>query len=135
MAEIDKELRGIRIGGDRPPTQEEMARVRDQKTLTLPGRWETNGAVMSSIVEMTRFNLPDNYWDTYADEIRAIDVADVSTQATRVLRPDNLVWIVVGDRVRIEQEIRALGLGEMRFLDADGNAVEGQSVAGNPGAL
>ncbi|MCY3546861.1 MAG: pitrilysin family protein [Gemmatimonadetes bacterium] len=135
MAEIDKELRGIRTGGDRPPTEEEMARVRDQMTLTLPGRWETNGAVMSSIVEMTRFNLPDNYWDTYADEIRAIDVADVSTQATRVLRPDNLVWIVVGDRVRIEHEVRALGLGDMRFLDAHGNAVEGQSVAGNPGAL
>ncbi len=125
MAEIDKELRGIRAGGDKPPTEEEMARVRDQKTLTLPGRWETNGAVMSSIIEMTRFNLPDDYWDTYADAIRAIGLADVSAQANRVLRPDNLVWMVVGDRVRIEQKIRALGLGELRFLDADGNPVKG----------
>ena len=125
MAEIDKELRGIRGGGQRPPTDEELAKVTDQNTLTLPGRWETNGAVMSSIIEMVRFGLPDNYWDTYADAVRAIATADVSAQANRVLQPDNLVWIVVGDRVRVEEKIRALGLGEMRFLDADGNPVEG----------
>ena len=125
MAEINKELRGIRSGGGRPPTGEELARVRDQNTLTLPGRWETNGAVMGSIIEMTRFDLADDYWDTYADAVRAVGLSDVSTQANRVLQPDNLVWIVVGDRTRIEAGVRALGLGDVRFLDADGNPVEG----------
>ena len=125
MAEIDKEIRGIRSGGDRPPTADELAKVTDQNTLTLPGRWETNGAVMASIVEMTRFDLPDDYWDTFADAVQSAGLADVVAQADRVLQPDNLVWIVVGERVRIEEKIRALGLGEMRFLDADGNPVEG----------
>ena len=125
MAEIDKEIRGIRSGGSRPPTADELAKVTDQNTLTLPGRWETNGAVMASLIEMTRFDLPDDYWDTFADAVRGVGLADVSAQADRVLQPDNLVWIVVGDRVRIEEKIRALGLGEMRFLDADGNPVEG----------
>lgn len=124
MAEIDRELRGIRSGGNRPPTADELAKVTDQNTLTLPGRWETNGAVMASLIEMTRFDLPDDYWDTFADAVRGVGLSDVSAQADRVLQPDNLVWIVVGDRVRIEQKIRALGLGEMRFLDADGNPVE-----------
>ena len=125
MAEIDKEVRGIRSGGSRPPTADELAKVTDQNTLTLPGRWETNGAVMASLLEMSRFDLPDDYWDTFADAVRGVGLSDVSTEADRVLQPDNLVWIVVGDRVRIEQKIRALGLGEMRFLDADGNPVEG----------
>ena len=40
-------------------------------------------------------------------------------------RPNNATLIVVGDRVRIEEKIRALGLGPMRFLDADGNPVQG----------
>ncbi|MYF96323.1 MAG: insulinase family protein [Holophagales bacterium] len=124
MAEIDKEIRGIRSGGSRPPTADELAKVTDQNTLTLPGRWETNGAVMASLIEMSRFNLPDDYWDTFAEAVRGVGLADVSAQADRVLQPDNLVWIVVGDRVRIEEKIRALGLGEMRFLDADGNPVE-----------
>lgn len=125
MAEIDKEVRGIRSGGSRPPTADELAKVTDQNTLTLPGRWETNGAVMASLIEMTRFDLPDDYWDTFADAVRGVGLSDVSAQADRVLQPDNLVWIVVGDRVRIEDKIRALGLGEIRFLDADGNPVEG----------
>lgn len=125
MAEIDKEVRGIRSGGRRPPTADELAKVTDQNTLTLPGRWETNGAVMASLIEMTRFDLPDDYWDTFADAVRGVGLSDVSAQADRVLQPDNLVWIVVGDRVRIEDKIRALGLGEIRFLDADGNPVEG----------
>ncbi len=125
MAEIDKEVRGIRSGGSRPPTADELAKVTDQNTLTLPGRWETNGAVMASLIEMSRFNLPDDYWDTFAEAVRGVGLADVSAQADRVLQPDNLVWIVVGDRVRIEEKIRALGLGEMRFLDADGNPLEG----------
>ncbi len=125
MAEIDREIRGIRSGGARPPTADELAKVTDQNTLTLPGRWETNGAVMASLIEMARFDLPDDYWDTFADAVRGVDLSDVSAQADRVLQPDNLVWIVVGDRVRIEEKIRGLGLGEMRFLDADGNPVEG----------
>ena len=125
MAEIDKELRGIRSGGNRAPTADELAKVTDQNTLTLPGRWETNSAVMASLVEMVRFDLPEDYWDTFADAARGIGLSDVSAQADRVLQPDNLAWIVVGDRVRIEEKIRALGLGEMRFLDADGNPVEG----------
>ena len=125
MAEIDKEIRGIRSGGSRPPTADELAKVTDQNTLTLPGRWETNSAVMASLIEMTRFNLPDDYWDTFADNVRGVGLSDVSAEADRVLQPDNLVWIVVGDRVRIEEKVRALGLGEMRFLGADGNPVEG----------
>jgi len=39
------------------------------------------------------------------------------------VNPDNVVWVVVGDRAKIEASVRALGLGELKFLDADGNPV------------
>ena len=125
MAEIDKEIDGIRGGGDRPPTAEELARVKDQRTLTLPGRWETNRAVMADVVEMVRFGLPDDHWETYAGTVRALDLDDVAAEADRFLQPDRLIWVVVGDRARIEESVRALGLGEVRFLDADGNRIDG----------
>ena len=125
MAEIDREIAGIRTGGGRPPTADELARVKDQRTLTLPGRWETNRAVMADIARMVRFGLPDDYWETYADAVRGLRLAGVRAEADRVLQPDRMIWVVVGDRARIEESVRALGLGEMRFLDADGNPVEG----------
>ncbi len=125
MAEIDKEIAAIRTGGDRPPTAEELARVKDQRTLTLPGRWETNGAVMADIVQLVRFGLPDDYWETYAATVRALTLDEIRAEADRVLQPDRLIWVVVGDRARIEESIRELDLGPIRFLDADGNPVEG----------
>ena len=125
MAEIDKEMSSIRSGGDRPPTAEELARVKDQRTLTLPGRWETNRAVMADIVEMVRFGLPADYWATYAATVRALTLDDVGAEADRILQPDRLIWVVVGDRARIEESVRALDIGEIRCLDADGNPVDG----------
>ena len=125
MAEIDREITGIRTGGDRPPTDDELARVKDQRTLTLPGRWETNGAVMADIVRLVRFGLPDDYWETYAGAVRGLRLAEIRAEADRVLQPDRMIWVVVGDRARIEESVRALDLGEMRFLDADGDPVEG----------
>ncbi len=122
IAEINKEVTGIR-GDAMPPTEEELAKIKDQKTLTLPGRWETNGAVLGDIVQMQRFGLPDDHWSTYAATVRALSLADVSRQAERVLQPGKMTWVIVGDRAKIESGIRDLGLGEVRFLDPDGNPV------------
>ena len=124
MAEIDNEIGGLR-GGGRPPTAAELARVKDQRTLTLPGRWETNRAVMADLVEMVRFGLPEDHWETYAGAVRDLELADVRDEAGRLLQPDRMIWVVVGDRARIEESVRALELGPVRFLDADGNRIDG----------
>ncbi len=118
MAEIRRELAGI--AGEAPPTGDEVAKVRDQSTLTLPGQWETNGAVLASLAEIVRFGLADDYWDRYPESVRALDRAAVAGATAQVVRPDEVVWVVVGDRKEIEAGVRELGLGEIRYLDADG---------------
>jgi zinc protease len=124
MAEIQMELEGIRSGGGRPVTDEELQRTIDRNTLTLPGRWQTNGAVMGDLIEMDRFDLAPDYWDTYAERSLALTREAVAEQADRLIHTDRLVWVVVGDRAMIEEGIRELDLGEIRFLDADGNPVD-----------
>jgi zinc protease len=119
MIEMDKEFRGIL--GQRPITDEELLKAQKNQTLELPGRWETMGAVGGSIAEIIRFGLPDNYFSTYADNVRALGVADVMKAATQVVHPDNLVWVIVGDRAKIEPSIRELNWGAILMLDADGN--------------
>lgn len=121
MAEIQKELTGIRSGGELPPAQDELARVMDQKTLTLPGRWETNGAVLNDIIEIIRFGYDDDYWEKYPAAIRALGLDSIEKQADAALHPDKMVWVVVGDRSKIEAGIRELDLGEIRLIDVDGN--------------
>jgi zinc protease len=47
-------------------------------------------------------------------------LASVSAAAKSVIHPDNLVWVVVGDRSKVEAGIRELNLGEIKLIDADG---------------
>jgi zinc protease len=119
MVEVDKELRGIL--GQRPITQEELTTAQKDQTLSLPGRWETLGAVSGSIGEIVIFGLPDDYFTTYPGKVRALTVSDLEAAAKEEVHPDQLVWVVVGDRSKIEPSVRELGWGEIQLLDADGN--------------
>ncbi len=122
LVELRQELRGILT--DRPPTAEELARAKSELTLSLPGTWETMSAVSSSLAEIVTFGLDDRYYDTYDDRIRAQTPASVAAAAKAVIHPDRLVWVVVGDRSKIEAGIRKLNLGEIRFIDADGKPLD-----------
>jgi zinc protease len=93
-------------------------------TLQLPGEWETMGAVSGSISAMVNYNLPDDYFNTFAGKIRNLNLGDISNVAKHVIQPDKLIWVVVGDRQKIEAGIKELNFGEMRFLDANGNVIQ-----------
>jgi zinc protease len=80
--------------------------------------------VAASIAEMVRFNLPDDYFATYPDKVRALTQSEVEQTAADVVQPRRLVWVVVGDRSKIEAPIRALGWGQLHWLDPDGRPVE-----------
>ena len=121
LIELRQELHGIL--SNRPPTADEIARAKSELTLTLPGNWETMGAVAGSLSDIVTFGLDDRYFDTYGDRIRAQDPSTVTAAAKEVIHPDRLVWVVVGDRSKIEAGIRELKLGEIKFIDADGKPI------------
>ena len=123
IVELRKELAGI--VRDRPIQPDELERAKASLTLTLPGSWETIGAVAGSIDEIVAFGLNDRYFDTYADRVREQTAATVTQAAGRTVLADRLIWVIVGDRAKIEPAVRELGLGEIHFVDADGKAVSG----------
>ena len=122
MAEIKREL--VEYLGDSPATAEEINKVKSNNTLSLPGRWETASAVLRDIGEIVTYDLPDDYWDTYADSVRNVSAAQIGEAAEAVIKPDNLIWVVVGDREKIESRVRELELGEITLLDQDGNELQ-----------
>jgi len=122
MAEIKREL--LEYLGDNPATEEELNKVKKNSTLSLPGRWETANSVLRDITEIVAYDLPDDYWDTYAASVRNVSLDQIAESAEAVIKPNNLVWVVVGDREKIEPGIRELEFGEIIHLDADGNPLE-----------
>ena len=117
MTEIGKELGGILA--DRPATDAELARVKASETLRLPGSRETMDRVMNSVEDLVEYNLPEDYYQTYAGKVRTLTLADIGKSAREVVHPDHLIWVVVGDRAKIEAGIRELGLGEVRVLNPE----------------
>ncbi len=122
VVEVARELKDITK--DRVITAEEMANAKSRLALSLPGRWETANQVSAAIRDLVQYQLPIDYYDTYAGKVKALSLENTNDAAVEVIRPQNMTWVIVGDRAKIESGIRDLNLGEIRFVDADGNPVK-----------
>ncbi|KAB7768233.1 pitrilysin family protein [Xanthomonas sp. LMG 12461] len=118
LQEMYKEISAF-ASGKAPPTAEEVARIRNIQTLSLPGAYETASAVMGAIGGIVRYGRPDDYVFKRKAEIEAMTPAQVR-EAASMLDPNTLTWVVVGDLKQIEAPVRALKLGEVTVIDADG---------------
>jgi zinc protease len=122
VVEIQKEL--TQVLKEKPATKEELEMAQDRESLALPGSRETIHALSSSIVDIVHHGLPDDYYQTLPSKLRKLTTADMATAGEKLVRPNSLVWVVVGDRAKIESGIKDLGLGEIRVIDADGGVVQ-----------
>jgi predicted Zn-dependent peptidase len=119
VAEIARELSEY-AGGKAPAKQEEVDRIRAIQVLSLPGSFETAAAVMGQINSNLRYGRPDNYVELRLAEVKALTPASVQPVAAQYFRPQALTWLIVGDLKKIEAGVRALKLGEVTVIDAEG---------------
>jgi 23S rRNA A2030 N6-methylase RlmJ len=86
--------------------------------------YETQGAefdaILGALREINTFGLPEDYYRTFADRVRAVNESQVKVAVGEVLKPDAQVFVLIGDRAKIEEKVKALNLGPVRLLDADG---------------
>ncbi len=122
MVEIKNEMEGIL--SNNPVTMEEFEKDKNNQILGLPGSWETIDAVGGSLTEIVSYNLPDDYFKRYASIVEALAIDEVQKSADKLLKPNQLVWVVVGDRSKIEESVKSLGYGEVKYLDGDGNVIQ-----------
>jgi predicted Zn-dependent peptidase len=121
IAELKSEITAF-ARGEKPASADEIAKIRAANTLELPGAYETATAVLGQIASNQRYGRPDDYIVQYKARNEAM-TADAVQAAAGVIRPDALTYVVVGDLSRIEQPVRALDLGPVQVLDADGKPV------------
>jgi len=122
LAEMRKEIAEF-ADGSKPATEAEVNRIRNIQTLSLPGAYETAAAVASTIGSIVQFKRPDDYVVRRKAEIEAMTPAQVQ-QAAAAIKPQGLTWVVVGDLKQTEAAVRALKLGEVTVIDAEGNPVK-----------
>jgi len=108
------------IAGARPVTVQELKDAQASETLSLPGGFETVDQLSDGYATILQYRLPADYYNTLTQKALAQTPAQINALAARTVVPKQLVWIVVGDMSKVEKDIRALNLGEVRRIDVDG---------------
>ncbi|MEM9581523.1 MAG: pitrilysin family protein [Pseudomonadota bacterium] len=83
-------------------TAQELADAQKYLTGAYPLRFDGNSRIASILVGMQMDDLPIDYADTRNDKINAVTLEDIKRVAARVLRPDDLHFVVVGQPEGIE---------------------------------
>ena len=127
FAEMQREI-GDFATGKAPITAAEIARAKADNVRSLPGAYETGAGVLGSIANIVRYHRPDDYIQTFKARIDNMS-DDAIRSTTGELVPGSLTWVVVGDLSKIEAPIRALDIGDVSVVDADGKPVVGKPAA------
>ncbi|HEV2764084.1 MAG TPA: pitrilysin family protein, partial [Pyrinomonadaceae bacterium] len=134
VAEFLKELRGIR--GEMPVTQEELEYNKQGIIRGFPSGFETPAQIAFQLQNVVVNDLPDDYFNNYIQNVRAVTLQDLNRVANRYLDPAKMAILVVGDRSQIEAGLRTLPeVGDtISVLDPEGRpATVNTSGTGGPG--
>ena len=106
----------------RPANAEEVKRIQAITVRSLPGSFETARAVLATIAGINRYSRPDDYVQMRKSKIEAMTPETVQA-AAKAFVPQSMTWVIVGDLEKIEAGIRALNIGTVQVVDADGKLV------------
>jgi len=122
LKEIVNEYAGI--AGARPITPDELKLVQENETLALPGRFETVAQLTNAYSNILEYKLPEDYYARFTPTALALTPEQANALARRTILANQQIWVVVGDMAKVEAGIRALNLGEVHRIDADGNVLQ-----------
>jgi zinc protease len=88
-----------------------------------PIRFESTTAIANALSSLVSYRLPDDYFDTYRANIRAVTAAHVLNAARTYVRPEQLQIVTVADPGLVREPLEALALGPVRVYDAEGRPV------------
>lgn len=110
--------------GDKPATEEEFKKVQNNAVSQLPGIWETNDAVMSALQDAINYNRGETYLSNYPAMLQHLTLSDIQKASLKIVKPNNLIWVIVGDREKIEKGVKELNIGPIKYLNVEGEEVK-----------
>jgi predicted Zn-dependent peptidase len=108
LAELNSQIGGFLSTNG--VTQDELKRAVANSINSLPGDFETAGAVISAMMRMDLFDRPDDYYDTLPAKYRALTPASADAAIRAAIDPKGFTWIVVGDAAKIRPQLEKLGV-------------------------
>jgi zinc protease len=123
VEEILKEIDGLRA---KAPAPDELALATDYLAGVFPIRYESTDAVAGALANAAMFGLPDDWFPTYRDRVRAVSTSDVLSAARTHLHPAQLLVLAVGDPAVVRPQLEALNFGPVSVVTPDHDPAEAQ---------
>lgn len=120
LVEVMKEIRNYQMNGITPAELSFMKNSLGQRDALL---YETGFQKAGFIGRILDYNLPANYVDQQNKILARLTKADVDAVAKKMLNPEKMNILLVGDKAKIIEGVKKLGY-EIIELDVDGKKVE-----------
>lgn len=120
VIETLKEIRRLR-SEDVP--ESDLSFAKDFLTRSVARAFETPGQIATQLANLAIYGLPDDYFDTYVQNVKAVTAQDVKRVAEKCIDPDNMLIVIVGDVGSIRGGLEKLGHGAVVICDSEGHAV------------
>jgi zinc protease len=120
VTEILNELKGVL---DKPLSATELTEAKDSLSNSLPGAFETNANAVANYSNVFTYDLGLDYYANYAEQVKAVTLAQTAAVAGKYIVPNRLVIVAVGDRSKIEPELKKLNM-PIEIRDREGKVVQ-----------
>jgi zinc protease len=111
--ELFKELARIR---EAELSADELRKAKDSFSKSLVGLFESTGDTASTLGLQFVFGLPPDYYRDLPAQIEKVTAADTLRVAKQYVNPEATVVVAVGDRAKIEPELKKLNLGPVNVV-------------------
>jgi zinc protease len=118
--EVFNELKRMR---DTQMTPAELRLSKDSIARSLPGRFERGTDAVGTFAELVVYDLPLDYFSNFPAQIDAVTAEQAQEAAQKYIQPDKTIVLAVGDRSKIEADMRKLNLGKVEIRDTDGKVL------------
>lgn len=116
--EILHELEGIKKG----VTRQELDFAKSSTIRRFPANFESDSQVISNLSLIAIHNLPDNYFDTYIDNITKVTIEEVNKAAVDNIKLDELSIVLVGDEKKLTEQF-AKELDSVKLVNEKGQII------------
>jgi zinc protease len=100
-----------------PVPTDEIEKAKHYLSLLLPRNFETTRATANALAQVAVYDLPRDFYETYAQRVRAVTAADVKRAADKYIQPAKFAVVIVGDRKIVEPGVRGLNLGPVTIVE------------------
>ena len=113
LNEIFKELNKIRDG----VTEEELKFAKSSIVRKFPLSFETNSQVTSNFIGKVIYDLPDDYFDSYINNINSVTIEDVNKAAQESIFPELATTVLVGDKEKLIPQLEKKDFGKVEVVN------------------